>query len=79
MRPARYVRYSSSFRWLKFAVVAVFGSLAVGSLLALALAGLGYPDMELGACLLTFIPFAIWYLRRTARDRAEFEAGQGLK
>ena len=73
------MRYSSSFRWLKFAVVAVFGSFAVGLLLAIGLARLGRPDTEFGVCLLTFIPFAIWYLRRTARDRAEYEAGQTLK
>lgn len=68
--------YSLTFRWLKFALVAMLGTLATAILLTTVLSWAGYrpgaPFVFFGA----FIPFAIWYLRRTARDRTEFEIGR---
>ena len=68
------MKYWLTFRWMTFALIAMLGTLATALLLTMVLAWAGYrqatPFLFFGA----FIPFAIWYLRRTARDRAEFEA-----
>lgn len=71
------MRYSLSFRWLKFAMVAVLGSVVTMLVLGLVLRMVGVPQESPMVFLAVFAPFAIWYLRRAARDRREFEAGQG--
>ncbi len=70
------MRYSSSFRWAKFALLALLGTLLTGLALILIFFWVWGLDAFPWAFLPAYAPWAIWYLRRTARDRVEFEAEQ---
>ena len=66
--------YGLSFRWMKFALIAMVGTLAVSLPVMVIVSWTGFSEIWPLAFFLIFIPSAIWYRRRTARDRAEFEA-----
>ena len=67
--------YGLSLRWLKFAFIAGIGWLIVSIPILLGLVAIGHPEW-LAVTLIAFIPFAVWYFRRYARDKKEFEAGR---
>lgn len=69
------VRYVFSFRWVKFAALALLGWIAVQLPLVVILVAVGLPQ-AIPATVIAFVPFGIWYVRRGNRDRAEFRAQQ---
>ena len=69
------VRYALSFRWMIFAFIAMLGWLAVSIPILWVMALVGRPQFQ-PLLLIVIVPFAIWYLRRFARDKKEFDASR---
>ncbi len=70
------MRYAFSLRWLKFAFIAIIGWLIVAVLITKGLDAIGRPEWR-PMLFVALLPFAIWYWRRYARDRAEFDKHRG--
>lgn len=69
--------YAFSFRWVKFAFIAMLVALVPAMPLIGVVAALGRPELTPFAFFAAFFPCAIWYLRRFNRDKKEFDARQG--
>ena len=71
------MKYALSFRWVKFAGIAMMATLVLAIPIIGALIAIGRPDLTAFAVFAAYAPCAIWYLRRYIRDKKEFDASQG--
>jgi hypothetical protein len=66
--------YTLSFRWMKFAAIAIVFWMAMSIPISILLVLIDRPQLLPLLLLAAYIPSGIWYVRRTGRDRKEFEA-----
>ena len=71
------MKYALSFRWVKFAFIAMFGALVLAFPIMGVVGALGRPDLAPFAFFAAYVPCAIWYLVRFNRDKKEFDARRG--